>query len=40
MTQLAETNPKAKGVDARSYISDRHLKRLEDEGFVKRLWGK
>ncbi|TMA10019.1 MAG: ABC transporter substrate-binding protein [Deltaproteobacteria bacterium] len=40
VTQLAETNPKAKGVDARSYISDRHLKRLEDEGFVKRLWGK
>jgi len=40
ITQMAETNPKAKRVDARTYISDRYLKQLEDEGFVKRLWGK
>jgi len=38
--QMAETNPKAKRVDARSYISNRYLKQLEDEGFVKRLWDK
>ena len=40
ITQMADTNPKAKRVDARTYISDRYLKQLEDEGFVKRLWGK
>jgi NitT/TauT family transport system substrate-binding protein len=40
VAQLAETNPKARGVDARSYVSDRYLKRLEDEGFVKNLWRK
>lgn len=40
VVQMAETNPKAKRVDARTYISNRYLKQLEDEGFVKRLWGK
>jgi ABC-type nitrate/sulfonate/bicarbonate transport system substrate-binding protein len=40
VAQIAETNPKARGVDAHSYVSDRYLKRLEDEGFVKKLWGK
>jgi NitT/TauT family transport system substrate-binding protein len=40
VVQIAETNPKARNVDAKSYVSDRYLKRLEDEGFVKRLWGK
>jgi NitT/TauT family transport system substrate-binding protein len=40
LTQIAETNPKARNVDARSYVSDRYLKRLEQEGFVKKLWGK
>ena len=40
VAQIAETNPKARNVDAKSYVSDRYLKRLEDEGFVKRLWGK
>jgi len=40
ITQIAETNPKARGVDAKSYVNDRYLKRLEDEGFVKKLWGK
>ncbi|TAK08008.1 ABC transporter substrate-binding protein [bacterium] len=40
VAQMAETNPKARRVDARTYINDRYLKQLEDEGFVKRLWGK
>jgi NitT/TauT family transport system substrate-binding protein len=40
VAQLAETNPKARQVDARSYISDRYLKQLEEEGFVKRLWSR
>jgi NitT/TauT family transport system substrate-binding protein len=38
--QIAESNPKARGVDARNYVSDKYLKRLEEEGFVKRVWGK
>jgi len=38
--QIAETNPKARGVDARNYVNDRYLKRLEEEGFVKKVWGK
>ena len=38
--QIAETNPKAKSVDAKSYVNDRYLKRLEEEGFVKKIWGK
>jgi NitT/TauT family transport system substrate-binding protein len=40
VAQIAETNPKARGIDAKSYVNDRYLKRLEEEGFVKRLWGK
>ncbi len=40
VTQIAETNPKARNVDAKSYVSDRYLKRLEEEGFVKKIWGK
>ena len=40
VAQMAETNPKAKRADARAYISDRYLKQLEDEGFVKQLWKK
>jgi ABC-type nitrate/sulfonate/bicarbonate transport system substrate-binding protein len=40
VTQIAETNPKARNVDAKNYVSDRYLKRLEDEGFVKKIWGK
>lgn len=38
--QIAETNPKARGVDAKHYVNDRYLKRLEEEGFVKKIWGK
>jgi NitT/TauT family transport system substrate-binding protein len=37
VTQIAETNPKARNVDAKSYVSDRYLKRLEEEGFVKTI---
>jgi ABC-type nitrate/sulfonate/bicarbonate transport system substrate-binding protein len=40
VTQIAETNPKARNVDAKNYVSDRYLKRLEEEGFVKKIWGK
>ncbi len=40
VTQIAETNPKARNVDAKNYVSDRYLRRLEDEGFVKKIWGK
>jgi ABC-type nitrate/sulfonate/bicarbonate transport system substrate-binding protein len=38
--QIAESNPKARNVDAKNYVNDRYLKRLEEEGFVKRIWGK
>jgi ABC-type nitrate/sulfonate/bicarbonate transport system substrate-binding protein len=40
VAQIAETNPKARGIDAKSYVNERYLKRLEEEGFVKKLWGK
>jgi len=40
VAQMAETNPKAKRVDPKTYISDRYLRQLEDEGFVKRIWGR
>jgi len=40
VAQIAETNPKARGVDAKNYVTDRFLKRLDEEGFVKKIWGK
>jgi hypothetical protein len=40
VAQIAETNPKARGVDARNYVSDHYLRRLEDEGFIKKIWGR
>jgi NitT/TauT family transport system substrate-binding protein len=40
VAQIAETNAKARGVDAKSYVNASYLKRLEDEGFVKKIWGK
>ncbi len=40
VAQIAETNAKARNIDAKAYVSDRYLKRLEEEGFVKKLWGK
>jgi NitT/TauT family transport system substrate-binding protein len=38
--QIAEANPKARNIDAKNFITDRYLKRLEEEGFVKKIWGK
>ena len=40
VAQLAESSPKARQADARAYVSDRYLRQLENEGFVKKLWGK
>jgi NitT/TauT family transport system substrate-binding protein len=40
VAQIAETNPKARKVDAKTYVSDRYLRQLEDEGFVKKIWGR
>ena len=40
VAQIAESNPQARRADAQTYISDRYLKQLENEGFVKKLWGK
>ena len=40
VAQIAETNPRARNVDAKNYVSDRYLKRLEEEGFVKKIWGR
>ncbi|HVO92300.1 MAG TPA: ABC transporter substrate-binding protein [Terriglobales bacterium] len=37
---LVEADPKLGKVDAKNYISDRYLKKLEDEGFVKKLLGR
>jgi NitT/TauT family transport system substrate-binding protein len=38
VAQIAETNPKARKVEAKAYVSDRYLKQLEEEGFVKEIW--
>ena len=38
VSQMGEENAKARRADAKTYISDRFLKRLEEEGFVKKLW--
>ncbi|MEO6165864.1 MAG: ABC transporter substrate-binding protein [Candidatus Binatia bacterium] len=37
---LAETDPKAATADAKKFISDRYLKKLEEEGFVQKLAGR
>ena len=37
---LIEAEPKLGKVDARSYVSDRFLKKLEEEGFLKKLAGR
>jgi NitT/TauT family transport system substrate-binding protein len=37
---LVATDPKLGKPDARNYISDRYLKKLEEEGFVQKLFGK
>ncbi|MGE5218240.1 MAG: ABC transporter substrate-binding protein [Chloroflexota bacterium] len=38
--QIAESNPKARGIDAKNYVNGRYLKRLDEEGFIRKLWGK
>jgi hypothetical protein len=40
VAQIAESNVKARSVDAKPYVDDRYLRRLEEEGFVKKIWGK
>lgn len=37
---LVEADPKLGKIDAKNYISDRYLKKLEDEGFVQKLIGR
>ena len=37
---LVEQNPKLGKVDARNFINDRYLKQLEEEGFVRKLFGR
>jgi ABC-type nitrate/sulfonate/bicarbonate transport system substrate-binding protein len=37
---LVEAEPKLGKVDAKAYVSDRFLKKLEEEGFVKKLMGR
>ena len=37
---LVEADPKVGKIDAKNYISDRFLKKLEEEGFVKKLMGR
>jgi hypothetical protein len=32
VAQIAETNPKAHGIDAKGYVTERYLKRLETKG--------
>lgn len=40
VAQIAEIGPKARGIDAKSYLKDRYLKRLEENWFVKKLWAR
>jgi len=37
---LTEADPKLGKIDAKNYVSDRFLKKLEEEGFVKKLMGR
>jgi NitT/TauT family transport system substrate-binding protein len=39
ITQVAETNPKAKGADPKDFVNPRLLREIEASGFVKRLYG-
>lgn len=36
---LAEIDPKAAKSDAKKFISDRYLKKLDEEGFLQKLTG-
>jgi hypothetical protein len=37
---LAESDPKAAKTDAKKFINDRFLKKLEEEGFLQKLSGR
>ena len=39
ITQIAETNPRAKGADPKDFVNPRLLREIEASGFVKRLYG-
>lgn len=39
ITQVSETNPRAKGVDPKDFVDPRLLKEIEASGFVKKLYG-
>jgi hypothetical protein len=39
ITQVAETNPRAKGADPKEFVDGRLLHEIESSGFVKRLYG-
>ena len=39
ITQVAETNPRAKGADPKDFVDGRLLREIEASGFVKRIYG-
>ena len=39
LTQVGETNPRARGADPREFVEPRLLREIETSGFVKRLYG-
>jgi NitT/TauT family transport system substrate-binding protein len=39
VTQVSETNPRARGADPRDFVDDRLLREIEASGFVKKLYG-
>jgi ABC-type nitrate/sulfonate/bicarbonate transport system substrate-binding protein len=39
ITQVAETNPRAKGADPKDFLDGRLLREIEASGFVKKLYG-
>lgn len=39
ITQVSETNPRAKGADPKDFVDPRLLKEIEASGFVKKLYG-
>jgi NitT/TauT family transport system substrate-binding protein len=39
LTQVSETNPRARGADPRDFVEPRLLREIEASGFVKRLYG-
>jgi len=39
VTQVSETNPRARGADPRDFVDGRLLREIEASGFVKKLYG-